>query len=590
MAEQVEYKSFSELDYQNIKELLKNHLKTQDILKDYNFEGSAIGVVLNLLAYNNQYMAYYLNMLASEKFISTAQKRESVVGAANNIGYVPFSRKSSSALLSFTIQADSGYTDSIVIPKNVKFTSNIDGTTYSFLTTQTTTVIPIDGVYAVTDLETKEGRFFSHKFTVGATDKFLTIPNTGLDYNRLTVKVKESATSSNEIIYSKYSTLVDLNPDSTVYFLQETNGGLYQLYFGDGILSKAISTGNVVTVDYYVTSGSVANNATNFVLDDEVTGLTGITFTSIPKSSGGAFEESTDSVRISAPTNYAAQNRAIVESDFQILIQQIYPDAKQVSALGGEKASPPQYGKVFLSILKNDLNVLSDKDKNDIIFNLNQKYSGLTAFPTIVDPYIIRMFISTVVHYKNTGVSRAEIVTTVFNKIKNFAITDLNSFKYTLRKSRFESMIDDTHPSILSNSSSFKLYINTNDSVIPTQTNSLNFSQAIQTKSLSSSIFKYKTTPNCEFIDLDGLGFASIYTKSNTGDLVLVQKNALSINYNTGLINYIDGSYSLQKLSVENSSGIKVIVDTSGEDIIVKDLSVIYVKDDDITITTVVEA
>jgi len=589
MAEQVEYKSFSELDYQNIKELLKNHLKTQDILKDYNFEGSTINVILNLLAYNNQYMAYYLNMLASEKFISTAQKRESVVGSANNIGYVPFSRKSSTALLSFTIQPDAGYTDSIVIPKNVKFTTNISGITYSFLTTQNTTIIPVKGVYTVTDLEVKEGRFFTHKFTIGATDKFLTIPNAGLDYNRLTLKVKESATSSNEIAYSKYTTLVNLTPNSTVYYLQETSGGLYQLYFGDGILSKALSVGNVATVDYYITNGTLANNASEFVLDDEVTGLSAITFTSTAKSSGGASEESIDSVRISAPTNYQAQNRAIIEPDFEILIKQIYPDAKQVSALGGEKANPPQYGKVFISILKNDLNVLSDRDKNNIVLELNQKYSGLTTFPSIIDPYIIRMFINCSVKYKNTGVSEAEIKTSVFNSISTFTQSDLNSFKFTLRKSRFESMIDDSHPAILSNSTTFKLYIDTNDSIIPNQSNSLNFGQAIISKSLSSSIFTYKTIPNCEFIDFEGLGFASIYTKSSTGDLVIVQKNALSINYNTGLIKYVDNAYSFQRVSLENFSGIKVIVDTISEDIVVKDLSVIYVKDDDISIKTSVE-
>lgn len=590
MAEQVEYKSFSELDYQNIKDLLKNHLKTQDILKDYNYEGSTINVILNLLAYNNQYMAYYLNMLASEKFISTAQKRESVVGSANNIGYVPFSRKSSTALLSFTIQPDAGYSDSIVIPKNVKFTTNIDGTTYNFLTTQNTTVIPINGVYAVSNLEVKEGRFFSHKFTIGATDKFLTIPNAGLDYNRLSLKVKESASSSNEVIYSKYTSLTNLTAKSTVYYLQETSGGLYQLYFGDGILSKALSVGNVAIVEYYITNGLLANNASEFVLDDEVTGLSSISFTSVPKSSGGASEESTDSVRISAPTNYQAQNRAIIESDFEILIKQIYPDAKHVSSLGGEKANPPQYGKVFISILKNDLNVLSDRDKNNIILELNQKYSGLTAFPTIIDPYIIRMFINCDAKYKNASISEAEIKTSIFNSIHNFAEFDLNSFKFTLRKSRFESMIDDAHPNILSNSTQFKLYIDTNDTIIPNQSNSVNFGQPLKSKSLTSSLFTYKTLPNCQFIDVDGLGLASIYIKSSTGDLVVVQKNALSVNYNTGLVKYIDGSYSFQKVSLDNSSGIKIIVDTSSEDIIVKDLSVIYVKDDDISIKASVES
>lgn len=589
MVDQVQYKQYSELDFEKIKSSLKTHLKSQDILKDFEFEGSTINVILNLLAYNTQYNSYYLNMLASEKFISTAQKRESIVGAANNIGYVPYSRKSSTAYLSFNITPNAGYTDSILIPKNVKFSSSIDGVSYAFLTTHNTVVVPVDGVYSVDSLEVKDGRFFKHQFTIASTDKFLTIPNKGIDYNRLTVSIKQSVSTANSTEYLKYTSLVDLNKNSEIYFIQETSNGLYQLYFGDGILGKALSVGNVVTVEYFVTDGIDTNGAREFTLEDDVTGLDSITFTSTISASGGAQEESLSSIRISAPTNYQAQNRATTELDFEVLVKQIYPDAKQVVAIGGERSTPKQYGKVFISILKNNLNILSDKDKNEVILHLSKKYAGLTVFPVIIDPYIVRMYINTAVKYSNVGISEVEVKSVVFGSIKNFVGTDLNSFSYTLRKSRFESMIDDSSPAILSNKTTFKLYIDTKDSILVSGDNFINFNQPVLEKTLSSSKFRYKSVLNCKFIDTDGLGFASMYTESDVGLLTLIVNNALSINYTSGIIKYTDNSYSLSKLTFDNSSGIRIAISTANDDIKIIDNQVIYVKDDDITITAVVD-
>lgn len=590
MANSVEYKKFTELDFQNIKESLKTHLRSQDVLKDIDFEGSVSTVLLNVLAYNTQYMAYHLNMGASEKFISTGQKRESVVGSANNIGYVPFSRKSGTAYLSFIINTPMGYANSIYIPKNTKFIANLDGTDYSFLTTQNTTVIPVNSVYSVTDLEVKEGRFFSYSYNIKASDKFLTIPNKGVDYSRIVVSVKESNESVDTAIYSEYQTLLELSSTSEVYFIQEGSGGYAQIYFGDGILGKAISVGNVVTVEYYISQGDSVNGINNFVLSDSVSGIQSLKFTNVISASGGSNEESLDSIRISAPTNYQAQNRAITELDYEVLVKKIYPNSKQISAIGGQRYTPKQYGKVFISILKDDLNILSDKDKADILLQLNTKYAGLTVIPQIVDPYIIRMYINSVVKYKNDKSSSAEIKTAVFNRIKQFVSTDLNSFKYTLRKSRFESMIDDVSDAILSNNSTFRLYIDTNDTIIPTKSNFVNFSQSIVPKSIQSGLFTYKTIPNCEFIDVNGLGFASIYTKSVTGELSLVLLNALSIDYNSGLINYTDTSYSLHSLSLQNFSGIKISVQPLSEDVSSIDNTVIYVKDADITVTPLIDA
>jgi hypothetical protein len=584
MADKLVSKQYSELDIQKIKESLKTFLKSQDQFKDYDFDGSAMSVLLNLLSYNNQYMAYYLNMLASEKFIATAQKRESVVGVANNFGYVPFSRKSSTAYLSFDITPDADYELNITIPKNFKFITTIDGTTYNFLTTQATTITPVDGKYSVTDLEVKEGKFFTHRFVYNASNRFLEIPNKNIDTNRITVWVKESVSSATAVEYVQSKTIIDVDGSSEIYYIQEGRSGFYQIYFGDGVLGKALTSGNQVIVDYYITEGSTVNGAREFTVSDDTTGMDSITFTNITPASGGAMQESEDSVRIAATTSYQAQERAVLERDFEAAIKRIYPIAKEVSAVGGEKVTPRQYGKIFISIIKDDFGLIPQKDKDAIIVELNKNWMGLTAIPEIVDPNIIRLSVNTVIKYNNQKVSEATVKTKAIDAIKEFAQTSLNSFKYTLRKSKFEAMIDNTDENIYSNTSDIRLYIDTNDSILYTGANSISFEQAIARESLGSSAFTYQGVQNCQFYDFNGDGKASIYTKSPLNEFVLVRKDAMTINYDTGIISYTDDVYSMYKLALENLDGVKIYIKSISDDIKAFNNTVFYLKDEDITV------
>jgi hypothetical protein len=584
MADQNQYKQYAELDFQKIKEEMKTFMQGQDTLKDIDFEGSVVNVIMNLLANNTQYMAYYLHMMASEKFIATAQKRENVVGSANNVGYVPFSRKSSTAYLSFNIFPDEGYELNITIPKNFKFTTSIDGTTYTFLTTQVTTITPVDGTYSVTDLEVKEGKFFRHKFIYNTSDRFLEIPNKNIDTNRITVSVKESVSASTSVEYIQSKSVVDLSGSSEVYYIQEGPNGFYQIYFGDGVLGKALSNGNQVIVDYYITEGSVVNGAREFTIDDDTAGMDSIEFTNIIPASGGALQESLDSVRISSNSSYQAQDRAVLERDYETAIKRIYPIAKEVSAVGGEKVTPRQYGKVFISIIKDDFGNIPQKDKDAILVELNKNWMGLTAIPEIVDPNIIRLSVNTVIKYNNQKVSEATVKSKAINAIKAFASTSLNSFKYTLRKSKFEAMIDNTDENIYSNTSDIKLYIDTNDSILYTGANSISFEQAIAKQSLGSSAFTYQGIQNCQFYDLNGDGKASIYTKSPLNELVLVRKDAMTVNYDTGIISYTDDVYSMYKLALENLNGVRIYIKAVSDDIKAFNNTVFYLKDEDITV------
>lgn len=590
MAEKLQYKQYTELDFEQNKEKLKLFLKSQDQFKDFDFEGSAISVILNVLSQNTQLLSYYLNMMASEKFISTAQKRESVVGSADNIGYIPFSKKSPSAYLNFTINPDDDFSDNIFFPKNTKFSTTIDGINYQYLTTENTVVVPVSGIYTVTDMEVKEGRFFTHQYSVNSGDKFFKIPNKNVDTNRITIRVKESDVPSDSKEYVKYTDLIDTTPTSEIYYIKESINGTYDIYFGDGILGKSLSVGNVLIIEYYVTTGSLSNGARSFILEDEVSGLTSVTFVSVEASSGGANEESLDSIRISAPNNKKAAGRAVIEADYEALIKQVYPIAKKISVVGGERYTPRQYGKVFISILKETLGVLSDKDKNFILGELKKRYNGLTVFPEIVDPYIIRMLINVSVEVADDGVSTNFTKNLVTNVISDFVETDLNTFKYVLRKSKFEGLIDDSSPSILSNVTKFTLYINTNDVIIPTKNSFINFYQQIKPKSLKTNTFIYNMTNNCQIIDVDGLGVASVYIVNTDLSLTLVKKDVMKINYVTGMVNYIDNTISLHTLALNNLSGIKFQVSTVSEDIKIIDNSVVFVKNDDISVTINVEA
>jgi hypothetical protein len=221
---------------------------------------------------------------------------------------------------------------------------------------------------------------------------------------------------------------------------------------------------------------------------------------------------------------------------------------------------------------------------------LAKKYSGLTVFPVIVDPYIVRLYINVDVKYINDGNSPDEIKSVVFNTIKDFVINDLNTFTYTLRKSRFEALVDSSSDSVLSNSSSFQIYIDTKDVILNTGDNYINFNQEIKPKTLYSSKFTYKSQINCQFYDLNGDGYASIYSKSDTNALTLVLANALSIDYTSGIVTYVDNSYSLAKLSIANSSGIKIITETLSDDIKISNNQVAYVKDDDIKISVKIDS
>lgn len=586
MAHPIAYKNFTETDFEEIKNSLKTYLRNQDTLKDFDFEGAAINVLLNLLAYNTQYNAYYLNMMASEKFISHAQKRESVVGLANNIGYVPRSRKSSTAIVSFTVTPDGGFTDPITLPKDLTFTSTIDGITYDFLTTTThVATISGDGKYYFTDIELKQGRKFTHKYLVDQNTKFYTLPNIGIDTDRLTVTLKSSPLASSGDVFTKFDNFTQLTDTSQVFFVQETYNQLYEIYFGDGVVGIAPQPGNQIVVDYYVCSGDESNGARTFVLDDEVSGIDSIEFTEITAAYGGADIEGIESVRLSAPSNYVTQNRAVVAADYETIIKRIAPDVAFVNVWGGEDANPPQYGKVFISVMGEGGVIVTQTVKDQIKNELRQFYTIMSIFPEIIDPKRLYIELGLTVKYNSNTMHTtvSQIQSAVMSYIGTYTNTELSKFGATFRESKFISGIDDSSSDIISSNINTRLYYNISDFIT---TSTISFNQAIATGSIDSTEFTYNGFTNCKFDDNVGsLSIVRFNNQTNSNDVI--HSSVGTVDYTTGTIVYTEPNTSFFSIYTATNNEIKIYAKTSDVDIEGVNNTVLLINNQDVTVDMV---
>lgn len=588
MAEQFSYKNFSETDIDLIKESLKSHLKNQDEFKDFNFEGSAINVLMNLLAYNTQYNAYYVNMLASESFISHAQKRESVVGLANNLGYVPRSRRPSTAVLSFEITPDSGYTNPITLPKDAKFTAEIDGVSYPFLTTSAAVAsINTNGVYVFADIEIKQGRKFTHRYVVDESTKFFALPNKGVDTERISVKVHSTPNSIDYVEYQKFTNLTQLTDLSVVFFVQETYNQQHEIYFGDNVLGVAPAIGNEIVIEYYISDGALANNATVFSLDEEVTGVSSIEFTEIVQSLGGAEIESTDSVRLAASSNYVSQNRAVTVNDYDTIIRKLYPDIVNISVWGGDTATPKQYGKVFISVLRENNQFVTERVKQNILTEIRSNYSVLAVVHEIVDPVRLYLELDISAFYdtaKLTNTSIGQISNDIAVAVSNYASTELSKFNAKYLESRVLPIIDNSSVAIESSGVDVRFYFKFSDIISYNNPNTITFAQAIQVGSVITSELTYGGVPNCIIIDNNGI--LAVYQFNNTNGKydILINSNIGTVNYASGTLSYTSNDVTVVEIFRTSTVDIKVYAKPSMNDVIGKNDTILLLNQSDVTI------
>lgn len=457
----------SEPDFFAIKASLKNFLRSQSTFADYDFEGSTLSQIIDLLAYNTHYMSFYMNMIANESFLDTAALRSSVVSHAKMLGYTPASIRSARARIDLTFTQASnpsvaGLT-SLTIPRFTKFISTaVDGVNYTFTNLDEVTVTKSNSAFTFSDLSIFEGapvtQVFMHSEQLNSLQEF-TLRDANIDTSTIEVIVQNSSIDLTQATYVLATDATSVSSTSKVFYLDETDNGKYKIYFGDDILGAKLTDGNMVIVSYLISNGANANKATNFTLVDTVGGLASGSIVVDQVASGGAAIESIETIKNLAPKTFASNGRAVTKNDYISLIQQRYPSFEAVNVWGGEDNIPPVYGKVFISAKPSAGYEISRTEKDYIINEIINPISILTVTPEFVDPDFNYLNLNVRVTYDPTAttLTPGEISTLVRNSINNYANTYLDQFNSYFKISRLMHEIDVAHPSILSNDVDVKI-------------------------------------------------------------------------------------------------------------------------------------
>lgn len=552
----------SELDYDGIRDNLKTYLSNQAEFSDYNFEGSGMSVLLDLLAYNTHYLSYNANMLSNELYLDSADIRKNVVALAKQLGYTPTSVSSPMAIIDVTVNNVPITTSSITMVKGTTFTTTINQITYNFITNEDITATPTDGVYKFSNVKIYEGTSVTFQYTVDSSDvdqKFI-IPNNQADTTTLKVKIQNSSSDTTTNTYTKSQTLTELNSTSKVYFLQEQGDGRFEVYFGDGVLGKALEDGNIVKLEYIVTNMKQANGASSFTLGSTVGGFTDVSVSTVSVAQGGSIAQSNNSIRFNAPLQYQAQNRAVTVKDYETLTQTFYPNAESISAYGGEDAETPIYGTVYIGIVPKSGSTLTEATKQNIVDNL-KKYNVASVTPVIVTPETTSIILTSNVKYNENSTTKTgdTIRSNVISSITNYSTTNLQKFEGLFRYSQLIQDIDDTDTSILSNITTVKIRKDFTPTIDSAITYNVYFRNALYNPHsghntsaggiLESTGFKIQGNDNEMFLNDDGQGNVRMY--------YLVSGVKTYENNTQGIINYTTGQITLTSLNIASISNIR---------------------------------
>lgn len=447
-----------DLDFDDIKQNLKTFLKSQTTFQDYDFEGSSLSVLLDVLAYNTHYNALYTNLAVNESFLDSASKRSSVVSRAKEIGYIPGSAKCATAIVDITVSNTTSTPTVLTLPKNSVFTTTVDGNQYNFYTIEDNTAGVNSGTYTFSNIVLREGTPLSYKYSVSENQRYI-IPNTDVDKSTIAVKVQASASSSSFTTFINQENILNISSTDNVFFIKEIEDEFLELEFGNGVIGTALQIGNIVNIEYFVSNKSAANGARLFNYQGS-TLLGGIvTATTLSAAAGGVDKEDIDTIRFNAPRAYSAQNRGVTANDYKSIILTNYDEAQSVNVWGGEDNIPPVYGKVFISIKPKSTNTLTTFEKNYVVNNILKPRNVVTITPEIVDPEYIDLLLNTTVYYnpKNTTKTENQLKTLVRDTITSYNDNYLDSFDGIFRFSQYSKLIDSAEESIVSSITTIKL-------------------------------------------------------------------------------------------------------------------------------------
>ena len=550
----------SDYDFDAIKTNLKSFLQGQTQFQDYDFEGSSLNILLDILSYNTHYLAYLANMSTNELYLDSADIRNNIVSLAKMIGYTPSSPRAPLASIDVTLNAATG--TSVTMNKGTVFTTTVNDTSYQYVTNSDFTITPAAGVYKFSNLPIYEGTLVTFKYTADTTDvdqRFI-IPSSKADTSTLLVKVQNSSSDSTTETYSLAGGYNNVTSTSKVYFIQEGQDGKYEIYFGDGVNGASLDDGNIVILEYIVTNIEDSNGASSFSLSGNIGGFTNVTISTVSSAQGGANSETDESIRLNAPLQYAAQDRAVTTTDYETLVQSIYPNALSVSAWGGEDDETPRYGIVKIGIKAASGSTLTETTKQDIVNKL-RPYNVASVSPQIVDPETTSVLLTSTVKYntitttKSNDTLKSEIITA----ITNYNTNTLQKFDSIYRHSKLTGLIDNVDVSILSNITTIKIRKSFTPILSSSEKYNIYFRNSLFNPHtghntaaggiLSSTGFKVTGSDFEMFLDDDGQG--------NVRRYYLASGIRTYANDTQGTIDYATGEIALNSLNVASISNIR---------------------------------
>jgi hypothetical protein len=552
--------SLTSIDFDTLKSNFQSYLTNQSIFKDYNFDASNMAVLIDLLSYNTYLNSFYLNMVASEMFLDTAQKLDSVVSHAKELNYVPQSAKSAVANISLTLTT-TGITSPLTITKGTAFSGQNSNGVFQFVTSDNRNYTSPNNIFQVINLPIYEGVYTSDVYVVDYTNptQSFVLTNQNIDTDSISVIVTESGVNTE---FTQVSTLFGLSNTSNVYFLQAAQNQQYEIVFGDGLLGRIPNNLSVVNVTYRITNGDAAQGISSFQIISDIgveNGGSVVPPTVIvnANSGGGSIAEGIESIRKSAPRYFATQQRAVASDDYSALVlDQFGGEISDVNVYGGELLTPKQYGSVAVCLKPASGTIAPDFLKNQIITYLST-YTSLPVTVKITDPDYIYIGITSTVQYDSTGTTKSaeEIQSIVLNDIANYNSTNLGVFNNDFRFSRFSATIDNSDQSIVSNnteisiikrispllnySSSFKLDFN-NAAEVENRNNAQGYTAGppfYDEPALTSSAFTY--------VDSKGNQYPNSYIRDNNFGVLVVYSDINGVftvlNNNIGTIDYVNG-------------------------------------------------
>lgn len=567
----------TELDFITIKNNLKNYLKSQSEFQDFDFEGSGMSVLLDILAYNTHYMGFYLNMIGNEMFLDTAQLRDSMLSHAKSIGYIPTSRQGSQTLLNITVTpsiTEPNTATSLTLDKYTRFLGrDIDGENYNFVAVNSNTVQKFGGSFAFSNVSIKQGDVVTLQYRLEPTNTYrrFDIPSQNVDTTSIVITVQESSSNTDTKLYTLADDITTLNSSSQVYFVEENPDLKYTFYFGDGIIGKRPNDGAVITCTFLDTAGVSSNSISEFVIVDPIGSIyrDNVAISAVSATYGGVDKETIEQIRFRAPYYYAAQNRAVTAKDYETLITKDFPNIESVSAWGGEDNDPVVYGKVFFS-LKTKRNIaLTNVDKEFIKQSLIRNRNVVTVTPEIVDPDFAFMRILAKVNYNPylTSLNSNQLAEVVRQAIFDYNDRELNTFDSTFRKSRLSQYIENSEKSIMGTDITVSVQKKVTIDTLNSRKYDINFNMPLRKGSYNSKLFSF---PEARINDVNGVErnvlFEEVFDAPTGINSIEVVSGGTSYFSAPQVIISGDGTGATAKASVANGGVFKIEMINKGSD------------------------